>query len=161
MVLFHAWLFPCRLFPWWRHQIETFSALLALCAGNLMVTGEFPAQRPVTWSFDVFFDRRLNKRFSKQWWGWWLETPSCSLWRHFYALSNWHNGRSDPRHVGHYIFQAFCGDFGLVIHRMTCQEVQDIHVWKSDSITVCWGSSFLLTACYNWAVTTFISIFSN
>ena len=24
----------------------------------------------------------LNKRFSKQSWGWWFETPSCSLWRH-------------------------------------------------------------------------------
>ena len=33
---------------WWRHQIETFSALLALCAGNSPATGEFPAQRPVT-----------------------------------------------------------------------------------------------------------------
>ena len=43
---------------WWRHQMETFSALLALCAGNSPVSGEFPAQRPVTRSFDVFFDRR-------------------------------------------------------------------------------------------------------
>ena len=41
---------------WWRHQMETFSALLALCAGNSPVTGEFRAQRPVTQSFDVFFD---------------------------------------------------------------------------------------------------------
>ena len=40
-------------FTWWRHQIKTFSALLALCAGNSPVTGEFPAQRPVTRSFDV------------------------------------------------------------------------------------------------------------
>ena len=32
-------------------------------------------------SFDVFFDLRLNKRLSKQPWGWWFETPSCSLWR--------------------------------------------------------------------------------
>ena len=38
---------------WWRHQMETFSALLALCAGNSPVTGEFPAQRPVTRSFDI------------------------------------------------------------------------------------------------------------
>ena len=38
--------------------METFSALLALCAGNSPVSGEFPAQRPVTRSFDVFFDRR-------------------------------------------------------------------------------------------------------
>ena len=70
------------LMSWWRHQIETFSALLALCAGNSSVTGEFPSQRPVTQSFDVFFDLRLNKRLSKQSWGWWFETPPRSLWRH-------------------------------------------------------------------------------
>ena len=41
---------------WWRLQMETFSALLALCSGNSPVTAEFPAQRPVTRSFYVFFD---------------------------------------------------------------------------------------------------------
>ena len=44
-------------------------------------TGEFPAQGPVTRSFDVFFDLRLNKRSSKQLWGWWFETPSRPLLR--------------------------------------------------------------------------------
>ena len=67
---------------WWRHQMETFSALLAICAGNSPVPGEFPTQRPVTRSFDVFFDLRLNKRLSKQWWGWWFEKLSRPLWRH-------------------------------------------------------------------------------
>ena len=67
---------------WWRHQMETFSALLALCAGNSLFTGEFPSQRPVTRSFDVFFDLRLNKRLHKQLRGWSFETPSRSLWRH-------------------------------------------------------------------------------
>ena len=67
---------------WWRHQMETFSALLAICAGNSSVIGEFPAQRPVTRSFDVFFHLCLNKRLSKQAWGWWFETRSRSLWRH-------------------------------------------------------------------------------
>ena len=67
---------------WWRHQMETFSALLAICAGNSPVPGEFPTQRPVTRSFDVFFDLRLNKRLSKQPWGWWFETLSRPLWRH-------------------------------------------------------------------------------
>ena len=71
----------CNL-SWWRHQMETFSALLALCAGNSLVTGEFPSQRPVTRSIDVFFELRLNKRLSKQPWSWWFETPSRSLWRH-------------------------------------------------------------------------------
>ena len=69
-------------FPWWRHQMETFSALLAICAGNSPVTSEFPSQRPVTQSFDVFFDLRLNKRLSKQSWSWWFATPSCPLWCH-------------------------------------------------------------------------------
>ena len=40
--------------------METFSALLAICAENSPVPGEFPTQRPVTRSFDVFFDLRLN-----------------------------------------------------------------------------------------------------
>ena len=67
---------------WWRHQMDTFSALPAFCAGNFPVPGEFPSQRPVTRSFAIFFDLCLNKRLSKQSWGWWFETPSCSLWRH-------------------------------------------------------------------------------
>ena len=62
--------------------METFSALLAICAGNSPVPGEFHAQRPVTRSFDVFFDLRPSKQLSKQSWGWWSETPSSSLWRH-------------------------------------------------------------------------------
>ena len=52
-----------------------------LCVGNSPVPGEFPAQRPVTRSFDVFFDLRLNKRLRKQSWGWWFETLSRPLWR--------------------------------------------------------------------------------
>ena len=67
---------------WWRHQVETFSALQVLCMGNSPVTGAFPAQRPMTLSFDVFFDLHLNKRLSKQPWGWWFETPSRPFWRH-------------------------------------------------------------------------------
>ena len=39
---------------------EIFSALLAICAGISPVTDEFPAQKPVTRSFDVFFDVRLE-----------------------------------------------------------------------------------------------------
>ena len=50
---------------WWRNQMETFSALLALCVGNSPVTGEFPAQRPVTRNLDVFLDLHLNKQLSK------------------------------------------------------------------------------------------------
>ena len=67
---------------WWRHQMETFSALLAICAGNSPVPGEFPTQRPVTRSFDVCFDLCPNKRLSKQEWDWWFETQSRPLWRH-------------------------------------------------------------------------------
>ena len=44
--------------------MKTFSALLALCAGNTPVTDEFPPQRPMTRSFDLFFDLSLNKLLS-------------------------------------------------------------------------------------------------
>ena len=45
-------------------------------------TGEFPSQRPVTRSFDDFYDLWLNKQLSKQSWRQWFETPSCWLWCH-------------------------------------------------------------------------------
>ena len=47
----------------------------------------FPAQRPVTRNFDVFFDLRINKRLSNQSWGWWFQMPSWSLWRHCIEMS--------------------------------------------------------------------------
>ena len=62
-------------------------------ASQLIVAGEFPTQRPVTRSFDVFFDLRLNKRLNKQSWGWWFETPSCRSWRHSNADPRWAIGR--------------------------------------------------------------------
>ena len=57
-----------------------FRVIGPLC-GEFTGPGEFPAQRPGTRSFGVFFDLCLNKRLSKQPWGWWFETPSWSLWR--------------------------------------------------------------------------------
>ena len=71
------------IIPRWRHQMETFTVLLALCEGNPPVTGGFLSQRPVTRNLDVVFDLRPNKRISKQSRCRWFETPSCSLWRHF------------------------------------------------------------------------------
>ena len=78
----------CRMrigmvFTCWRHQVEKkYSATLALCEGNPPVTGGFPLQRPVTRSFDVFFDLHLNKRLSKQSRRRWFVMLSRSLWRH-------------------------------------------------------------------------------
>ena len=72
--------------------METSSTLLAICAGNSQVPGEFSARRAVTRSFGVFFDLRLNKLLSKQSWGWWFETLPCPLWRHSDAIS-WPPGR--------------------------------------------------------------------
>ena len=71
-----------RIVTWWRHQMEIFSALLVICEGNSSVIGEFPSQRPVALSFDVFFDLCLNRRLSKQSRRRWFETPSRPLWRH-------------------------------------------------------------------------------
>ena len=84
---------------WWRHQMEIFSALLAICAGNSPVSGEFPTQRPVTRNFDVYFDLRPNERLSKQWWGWWFETLSRSFWRHRNGLWSFAGPRLGRRQI--------------------------------------------------------------
>ena len=81
--------------------METFSALLAICAGNSPVTGEFLAQRPVTRSFDVFFDLRLNERLSKQLWGWWFDLRrhhahyDVTVMQCFYLASDFPNEIND------------------------------------------------------------------
>ena len=68
-------------YTWWHHG-PALLRVTGLCAGNSPVTGEFPAQRPVTRSFDASFDLRLHKHLRKQSWSWWFETPSSSLWHH-------------------------------------------------------------------------------
>ena len=78
---------------------KNISASLAIFAENSMVTGELPVQRPVTRSFGVFFDLHLNTRLSKQRWGWWFETPSRQLWRHF----NDNFSEASPKHMGKWI----------------------------------------------------------
>ena len=109
-------------YAWWRHQMETFPVLLAICTGNSPVIGEFPSQRTVTWSYDVFFDLRLNKRLSKQSGGWWFETPSRPLWRH-------HNGimstvypmkyvKSISHKISHKITFLFC-----LVSRSLCNQL--------------------------------------
>ena len=73
-----------------------------MTAGNSPVTCEFSSHRPVTRSFDVFFDLRLNKGLSKQSRHLWFETPSLSLWRHCNVVPN-----SDP------VIRAAVGSFGV------------------------------------------------
>ena len=107
---------------WWRHQMETFSVLLEVCAGNLPVTGEFPPQRPVTRSFDVFYDLRLkNNRLSKQSWGWWFETLSHPLWRHCDVAV-----RLKDYRYGLHIVMCCCG---LVSSDFTCIYIY-IYIYK-------------------------------
>ena len=90
--------------------METFSALLAICAGKSLVTGEFPAKRPVTGIFDIFFDLRLNERWCKQSWGWWFETPLHPLWRHC-------NDHSSVRGCVYHRFESYlCNRFQCVAY---------------------------------------------
>ena len=79
---------------------NTFRVTGPLC-GEITGPGEFPTQRPVTRSFDDFFDLRLNKPLSKQSWGWWFETLSRSLWRHR-NISLGHHGRINDQHRRYY-----------------------------------------------------------
>ena len=129
--------------PRWHNQMETFSALLALCAGNSPFAGEFPAQRPVTRSFDAFFDLRLNKRFSKQPWGWWFETPSCSLLRHcndrchHYSILHWsifhrrHNANFDAT-----VDNGHCHNDNFMYHQVGMTTILAFHGHEFDDAII-------------------------
>ena len=93
--------------------METFSELLAICAGNSSVTGEFPAQRPVTRSFDVFFDLRVKN-------GWVNTHEAGDLRRHrahydvivMCPISKWvaklrPNDKISPMHFEYLNFPSF------------------------------------------------------
>ena len=122
-------------FPWWRHQMETFSTLLAICAGNSPVPGEFPTQRPVTRSCDVFFDLRLNTRLSKQSGGWWFGTPSRRLWRH-YKVSEFSTEKKFPGAIFTCILAKGPGCVLPVNHVAVIVDPMSISV-KWDPDTVC------------------------
>ena len=111
----------------WRRQMETFSALLALCAGNSPVTGEFSSQRPVTRSFDVFFDLRLNKRLSKQSWGWWFETPMRSLWFFDKITSNIFHPYTVDDEVHYVQAGSFLVNKIHLVQELPAQRVSNIH----------------------------------
>ena len=68
--------------PWWRHQMEVFSALLVICAGKFTGSRWISRTKASDVELWCFFDLRPNKRLSKQSWSWWFETPSCPFWRH-------------------------------------------------------------------------------
>ena len=67
---------------WWRHQMETFSASLAIVRESNDHRW-IPLIGPVTRSFGVSFNQRLSKQSRRRW----FETPSPSLWRHSNAFS--------------------------------------------------------------------------
>ena len=119
---------------WWRHQIGKFSAVLGLCEGNSPVPGEFPAQRPVTRSFDVFFDLRLNKRLRKQSWGWWFETPSGPLWRHCNDDGISYSNVTFPAcHILErrtYMYHRYC---------MSVSHVSECHNQGDQFLSTCWS----------------------
>ena len=71
-----------------------------------LLCGEFTghrwisAQRPVTQSFDVFFDLYIDRHLSKQWRRWWFKMPSRSLWRHWNSevICKWHESTNNCKY---------------------------------------------------------------
>ena len=89
-------------------------------------------QRPVTWSFDVFFDLPLNKRLSKQSRRWWFETPSWSLWRHC----------NEQEHVC-LLHSQFHGSGGLVRQEPGTSAAMEF-TWLCRNISVLASQGFIL-----------------
>ena len=99
-----AWCHRVNHFPWWRHQLETFSALQAFCAGNSPVTGEFPAQRPVTRSFD------------------------------FSLMCAWINGSVNNREAGDLRrHRAHYDVIAMLFHFRDTAGMEDVHLWTEPS----------------------------
>ena len=97
------------------------SYMMASSNGNIF-PGEFPAQRPVTRCFDVFFDLRLNKWLSKQSRGWWFETLSYPLWRR----CNYHyNGNPFEERPSLLRRGPACGN-GIGLNLMKCKTVFEL-----------------------------------
>ena len=122
-----------KCWPWFHHQMETFSALLAFCVVNSPVTSEFLAQSPVTQSFDVFFDLRLSKQLSKQSWGWRFEMPLSSLWHHCNDPDRCHHMMSvtSPQCVIHCRVQSVFRKHENVLHFFSCStQRRTSNSWK-------------------------------
>ena len=107
--------------------------------------GEFTGQRwiPRTKAnarrFDVFFDLRRNKRLSKQWWGWWFETPSGPLWRQF----NLETGETDIETietVEHGSGEYGMGNIGVEVKGLGNIGTEDHGEWEYGMGTTYWGT---------------------
>ena len=68
--------------PWWRHQMETFSALQAFVRGFHRSPVNTPHKGQWRGALMLSLICALKKWLSKQSWGWWFEMPTRSLWRH-------------------------------------------------------------------------------
>ena len=79
-----TWIVWEMMQTWWHHQMEPFSMLLAIVQGihwspvNSLHKGQWCRAL----MFPLISSWIMNKQLSKQSWGWWFETPSCSLWHH-------------------------------------------------------------------------------
>ena len=100
---------------WWRHQMKTISSSLVICAGNSPVHGEFPAQRPLTRSFRVFFNLRLNEHLNKQ-------SGDLRLYCAYY----------DVVVMGYTLLSAPRESNGLVVWSISCFAVQWIFIWETN-----------------------------
>ena len=76
---------------------ENIFRVTGLLCGEFIGPRWIVPQRPVTWSFDVFFDLGLNKQLIKQWRRWWFETPLRSLRRHRNGLPQMSLARIGPQ----------------------------------------------------------------
>ena len=144
----------------WRHHMEIFSALLAVCAGNSPVTGEFHARRPVTRSLDVFFHLRLYKRLSKHSQGWLFERPSRPLWRQCNGNGSikidcvtTKNDKSHDKPV-RILYREYCTILVCMLHRDNFLLQNIVHNQKRFVLRYCvsqWESCRFHYSCIWWA----------
>ena len=140
--------------PWWRHHMETFPTLLALCTWNSPITGEFPSQSPGVRSFDVFVDLRLRRRLSKQTRRRCFQTPLRSLLQHCNACrisqlwdlpeesEHSHNNITSMRAQVNHPKTSSNGSWGLfnlpIYHLTKYKDHQSVTLWMCSTWAADW-----------------------
>ena len=125
------------ILPWWRHQMETFSALLALCAGNSLVP--------------------VNSPHKGQWRGALMLSLICA-W-----INDWVNNREAGdlrRHRGHYdvnvmtwlVIYEICYQSHYSLSGKTSSNIQRdvLKVWKwlvKRTLRSLWDKHYWWDAC--------------
>ena len=137
---------------WWHHQMETFSALLALCAGNLPVAGAVNSPHKASdaelW---CFLWSAAEQSFSTHWRRRWFETPSRSLWCHWNGSTTLQRSTYNS-YIFFYFSSTRSGPKGLSRRHSACISLKEVITSRFRFLYSLFAKAQLVVnrQCLNW-----------